>query len=88
MREREEGEVQEARQRASIKWLVAKAYNNSPPRECVDPFYRDYKDVERLKPHLVHALGELLPSKRVISALTYNFVINLSKFQEPLLDLV
>ena len=57
MREREEGEVQEARQRASIKWLVAKAYNNSPPREFVDPFYKDYKDVERLKPHLVHALG-------------------------------
>ncbi len=57
MREREDGEVQEARQRASIKWLVAKAYNNSPPRECVDPFYRDYNDVERLKPHLVHALG-------------------------------
>jgi hypothetical protein len=58
VRERDDGEVQEARQRASIKWLVAKAYNNNPPREFVDPFYKDYNDVERLKPHLVHALGK------------------------------
>ena len=58
--------MQEARQRAAIKWLVAKAYNNSPPREFVDPFYRDYNDVERLKPHLVHALGNILDVNRYL----------------------
>ena len=57
VREREEVEIQEARQKASIRWLVTKAYGNSPPREFQDPYYRDHNNKDRLKPHLVHALA-------------------------------
>jgi len=42
VREREELEVQEARQKASIKWLVSKAYSNKPPANIVDPYYKDH----------------------------------------------
>ena len=47
----------ESKQRASIRWLVNKAYNNCSPREFKDPFYKDHNNTERLKPHLVHALA-------------------------------
>ena len=57
VREREEGELQEARQKAGIRWLVTKAYNNKPPREFQDPYYRDHNGRDRIKPHLVHALA-------------------------------
>ena len=57
VRDREEAEIQEARQKASIKWLVTKAYGNNPPREFQEPFYRDHNNKDRLKPHLVHALA-------------------------------
>ena len=53
----DEAELQEARQKASIKWLVTKAYGNSPPREFQEPYYRDHNNRDRLKPHLVHALA-------------------------------
>jgi len=61
VRDRDDAEILEAKQKASIKWLVSKAYNNKPPREYAEPFYRDHLDKDRLKPHLVHALanGEL-----------------------------
>ena len=57
VRERDEPEIQEARQKASIKWLVTKAYGNNPPREFQEPYYRDHNNKDRLKPHLVHALA-------------------------------
>ena len=57
VRDREEPEIQEARQKASIKWLVTKAYGNNPPREFQEPYYRDHNNKDRLKPHLVHALA-------------------------------
>ena len=57
VRDREDPEIQEARQKASIKWLVTKAYGNSPPREFQEPYYRDHNNKDRLKPHLVHALA-------------------------------
>ena len=40
VRDREEPEIQDARQKASIKWLVTKAYGNNPPREFQEPYYR------------------------------------------------
>ena len=57
VRDREDPEIQEARQKASIKWLVTKAYGNNPPREFQEPYYRDHNNKDRLKPHLVHALA-------------------------------
>ena len=39
------------------RWLVTKAYGNSPPREFQEPFYRDHNNKDRLKPHLVTALA-------------------------------
>ena len=33
----------QAKQRASIKWLLSKAYNNKIPEELVDPFYKDHE---------------------------------------------
>ena len=57
VKDRSEVEIQECKQRASIRWLVSKAYNNEPPKEFEDPFYKDYNGAERLKPNLVHALA-------------------------------
>ena len=47
----------ERKQQAGIKWLVNKAYNNMPPKEYQEPFYKDQNNREKLKPHLVHALA-------------------------------
>ena len=33
----------QAKQRATIKWLLAKAYNHRTPEELVEPFYRDHE---------------------------------------------
>ncbi|KAF0306342.1 Patronin [Amphibalanus amphitrite] len=47
-----------AKQRASVRWLVAKAYNNQVPSNLREPYYRDQSDGgERLKPQIVHALA-------------------------------
>lgn len=32
----------QAKQRASIKWLLAKAYNHKTPQELREPFYKDH----------------------------------------------
>lgn len=32
----------QAKQRASIKWLLSKAYNHKTPPELVEPFYKDH----------------------------------------------
>ncbi|XP_054281794.1 patronin isoform X3 [Macrosteles quadrilineatus] len=47
----------QARQRASVKWLLSKAYNNRVPESVREPFYKDHEDQEHLKPQLVHALA-------------------------------
>ena len=57
MREREELELQDARQKASIKWLVCKAYSNKPPANILDPYYKDHQDKDRLKPAVLHSLA-------------------------------
>ncbi|KAK3922426.1 Patronin, partial [Frankliniella fusca] len=46
-----------AKQRASVKWLLSKAYNNRVPENFREPFYRDHEDQEHLKPHIVHTLA-------------------------------
>lgn len=32
----------QAKQRATIKWLLSKAYNNRIPENVLEPFYKDY----------------------------------------------
>ncbi|CAL7945730.1 unnamed protein product [Xylocopa violacea] len=46
-----------AKQRASVKWLLSKAYNNRVPENLREPYYVDHEDQEHLKPQIVHALS-------------------------------
>ncbi|RWS09114.1 Short spindle protein 4-like protein [Dinothrombium tinctorium] len=46
-----------AKQRASILWILSKAYNNSIPVELQEPYYRDNDGKEVLKPQIVHSLA-------------------------------
>ncbi|XP_023172504.2 patronin isoform X21 [Drosophila hydei] len=50
-------EIRQARQRASVKWLLSKAFNNRVPDNLKEPFYRDHENQERLKPQIVVELG-------------------------------
>jgi len=47
----------QARQRASVKWLLSKAFNNRVPDNLKEPFYRDHENQERLKPQIIVELG-------------------------------
>ncbi|XP_029055925.1 patronin isoform X14 [Osmia bicornis bicornis] len=47
----------QAKQRASVKWLLSKAYNNRVPENLREPYYVDHEDQEHLKPQIVHALS-------------------------------
>ncbi|KAL4712993.1 hypothetical protein ACJJTC_012063 [Scirpophaga incertulas] len=46
-----------SKQRASIKWLLLKAFNNRVPENLLEPFYRDHEDQEHLKPPIVGGLA-------------------------------
>ncbi|KAL5289435.1 hypothetical protein ACFFRR_009524 [Megaselia abdita] len=46
-----------ARQRASVKWLMSKAFNNRVPDQLREPFYQDNEGQEHLKPQIVVGLG-------------------------------
>ncbi|CAB3250622.1 unnamed protein product [Arctia plantaginis] len=46
-----------SKQRASIKWLLSKAFNNRVPDNLQEPFYRDHEDQEHLKPPIVGGLA-------------------------------
>ncbi|KAF4530993.1 hypothetical protein B566_EDAN009737, partial [Ephemera danica] len=46
-----------AKQRASIKWLLSKAFNNRVPDNLREPFYRDHEGQYHLKPHIVQTLA-------------------------------
>ncbi|XP_067142447.1 LOW QUALITY PROTEIN: patronin [Centruroides vittatus] len=46
-----------AKQRASILWLVSKAYNHRIPSDLREPCYRDHEGEERLKPQIIHSLA-------------------------------
>ncbi|XP_047514589.1 patronin-like isoform X6 [Pieris napi] len=46
-----------SKQRASIKWLLSKAFNNRVPDNLQEPFYRDHEGQERLKPAITGGLA-------------------------------
>ncbi|XP_054740814.1 patronin isoform X8 [Anastrepha obliqua] len=50
-------ETRQAHQRASVKWLLAKAFNNNVPDNLREPFYTDHDNQERLKPQIVVEMG-------------------------------
>ncbi|XP_012163059.1 patronin isoform X7 [Ceratitis capitata] len=50
-------ETRQAHQRASVKWLLAKAFNNNVPDNIREPFYTDHDNQERLKPQIVVEMG-------------------------------
>ncbi|XP_023316368.1 patronin isoform X4 [Trichogramma pretiosum] len=50
-------DARQAKQRASVKWLLSKAYNNRVPEKLREPYYRDHEEQEHLKPQIVHALS-------------------------------
>ncbi|XP_065163737.1 patronin isoform X3 [Atheta coriaria] len=52
-----EHESKQAKQRASVKWLLSKAFNNKVPDNLKEPFYRDHENQEHLKPQIVGALA-------------------------------
>ncbi|KAK9712450.1 Spectrin-binding region of Ca2+-Calmodulin [Popillia japonica] len=45
-----------AKQRAAIKWLLSKAFNNKVPKNLSEPFYRDHEQ-EHLKPPIIGSLA-------------------------------
>ncbi|PRD28243.1 UNVERIFIED_CONTAM: Patronin [Trichonephila clavipes] len=47
----------QAKQRASVLWLLSKAYMPKIPPELYEPCYRDHEGNDRLKPQIVHALA-------------------------------
>jgi len=57
VRSRTPPELERAKQRASIKWLLSKAYDHRTPEELKEPFYKDHDDVERIKPHINRCLA-------------------------------
>lgn len=51
----------QARQRASVKWILSKAFNNRVPENQRDPFYIDHERQEHLKPQVnYHILIEYI----------------------------
>uniref|UniRef100_A0A0A9XVS5 Short spindle protein 4 n=1 Tax=Lygus hesperus TaxID=30085 RepID=A0A0A9XVS5_LYGHE len=49
--------TRQAKQRATVKWMLSKAFNNRVPENLQEPFYRNHEDQEHLKPQLVHLLA-------------------------------
>ncbi|GJQ85734.1 hypothetical protein Trydic_g12140 [Trypoxylus dichotomus] len=49
-------DTSQAKQRAAVKWLLSKAYNNKVPRNLCEPFYRDHEQ-EHLKPPIIGSLA-------------------------------
>uniref|UniRef100_A0A336MXI7 CSON005804 protein n=1 Tax=Culicoides sonorensis TaxID=179676 RepID=A0A336MXI7_CULSO len=47
----------EAKQRACMKWILSKAYNNRVPDNLKEPFYRDHEGKEHLQSSIVVGLG-------------------------------
>ncbi|VVD01964.1 unnamed protein product, partial [Leptidea sinapis] len=50
-------ETKQSKQRASIKWLLSKAFNNRVPENLQEPFYRDNQEQEHLKPSVAGGLA-------------------------------
>ncbi|KAJ8916210.1 hypothetical protein NQ315_016349 [Exocentrus adspersus] len=49
--------TRQAKQRASMKWLLSKAFNNKVPENLKEPFYRDHENQEHLKPQIAGGLA-------------------------------
>lgn len=47
----------QAKLRASVLWLLSKAYMPKIPPDLYEPCYRDHEGNDRLKPQIVHALA-------------------------------
>ena len=47
----------QAKQRASILWLISKACDNKIPPELREPYYKDHDGEDRLKPHIIQSLA-------------------------------
>ncbi|XP_045470908.1 patronin isoform X16 [Harmonia axyridis] len=45
------------KQRAAVKWLLSKAFNNKVPENLKEPFYRNHEDKECLKPQIMGGLA-------------------------------
>ncbi|XP_044752936.1 patronin isoform X10 [Coccinella septempunctata] len=45
------------KQRAAVKWLLSKAFNNKVPENIKEPFYRNHEDKECLKPQIMGGLA-------------------------------
>ncbi|XP_035706191.1 patronin isoform X5 [Folsomia candida] len=48
----------QAKQGASIKWLVSWAYNHKTPEDLAEPFYKDNAGEDHLKPYVVQGLSD------------------------------
>lgn len=44
--------TKKAGQRASVKWILSKAFNNRVPENQREPFYRDHEGQDHLKPQV------------------------------------
>lgn len=77
--------LDKARQRASVKWILSKAYNNRVPEDLREPFYRDHEGQDHLKPkvrsilqyffqmHRIYCFGTILPAS---SRYTMSKIVN------------
>lgn len=59
----------QAKQRACVKWLLSKAFNNRVPDNLKEPFYRDHEGKEHLQPQIVVGLGNASLYCQVLSNL-------------------
>lgn len=55
--------LDKARQRASVKWILSKAYNNRVPDDLREPFYRDHEGQDHLKPKVSQNFDNFYSSK-------------------------
>lgn len=46
----------QAKEKASILWLLSKAYNKSIPKDLRDPYYKNAQNEEFLKPQITQGL--------------------------------
>ncbi|CAH1117780.1 unnamed protein product [Phaedon cochleariae] len=49
--------TRQAKQRAAVKWLLSKTFNNKVPENLKEPFYRDHENQEHLKPQIAGGLA-------------------------------
>ncbi|XP_076361830.1 patronin-like isoform X2 [Tachypleus tridentatus] len=49
--------LERAKQRASVLWLVSKAYNNKVPPDLKEPYYKDHEEKYQLKPQIIQKLA-------------------------------